>query len=152
MNLTWEADGLKSLGEQLRTNALQNFDRSGIQNRSGTLRAAIEGAQIGVEVQGAGFTVTVTLDDRVRPARGGEANPPSTRAYGPRVFSGRPSLIMRGSGPVVYRSNLRVSRPSLQAGRREVFTLTTEKWQNATETASALLVEAVEKALAAITK
>ena len=80
-----DADALQKLGESVRADLLDNYDNSAITNRTGTLRGALANANIEI-TQGENMTVTVTLDDRTRPARPGETRGASTLAYGPPTF------------------------------------------------------------------
>jgi hypothetical protein len=110
----------QQIGKKVRSYILANFDNSGINNISGTLRKSIETAEVQQKVgdNSKSVTISVTLADLTRPPRpgrdiaydrkeGGGFNPGddeeqrSTRWYGAMVFDGRRAIIASDSEHVM---------------------------------------------------
>ena len=140
---------LRTLGERVRADLLDNFARSAITNRTGALRGAIEGATIAVDAAGDALTATITLGNVRRPPRPGESNPPTTWAYGPPTFqwaAGRPSLAGRSVAAVTGRSNMIFGRSS-QAGGVQVMVLSDGQTDEIKQAVSELVAESIGRIL-----
>ena len=94
-----DPDGLERIGENVRDAIVSNYNASPITNRTGTLRSALTEANIQVQTDGDGATINVAPDQRRRPARPGEANPPSVQEYGPPTFAWAAGRL-RGFQPI----------------------------------------------------
>jgi len=86
----------------LRQALVDNYDRSGIETQTGTLRDALSSAEITVKEQEGGIGLSLSLPDRERPCRWEGDKPARVSVYGSLVFGGRPGITVTRK-PMVFR-------------------------------------------------